>query len=104
MNKRSRSYQEELLQSLRDNPQEAIAYLNAALMDEDRRVFLLALRNVLEAQGVSLGELARDADLNRENLYRMLSLKGNPKLQNVRSMLNVMGLELAIQPIPADRR
>lgn len=50
MNKRSKSYQAELLESLHDH-QEAIEYLNAALMDEDQRVFLLALKNVLEAQG-----------------------------------------------------
>lgn len=69
MNKRSKSYQKELLESLHDH-EEAIAYLNAALMDEDQRVFLLALKNVLEAQGGTLGTLARSSELNRENLYR----------------------------------
>ena len=37
------------MQDLQD-PKEAQAYLNAALMDEDPRVFLLALKNVLEVQ------------------------------------------------------
>ena len=46
MNKRFKNYQEELLESLQD-PKEALAYLNAALMDEDQRVFLLALKNLL---------------------------------------------------------
>lgn len=90
-------YQEYLIESLR-NPQEAHAYLNAALMDEDPRVFLLALKNVLEAQDRDMTSLADEANLNRENLYRMLSKKGNPKLTSLRSVLHVLGLELAIQP------
>lgn len=90
-------YQEDLIESLRD-PQEALAYLNAALTDEDERIFLLALKNVLEAQGGDMTSLAREADLNRENLYRILSKKGSPKLTSIKSVLNAMGLEFAVQP------
>lgn len=99
MNKKRQhiNYQEELLQLLQD-PQEALAYLNAALMDEDQRVFLLALKDVLQAQGGQVTTLADETNLNRENLYRMLSKKGNPKLTSLRSVLHVLGLELAIQP------
>ncbi len=43
-----RDFQEILLENLKD-PQEAAAYLKAALADEDERIFLLALRDVLEA-------------------------------------------------------
>src|SRR5574340_969929 len=44
------SYQKDLIESLRD-PCEAAAYLNAAIEEGDRAVFLLALRNVAEAHG-----------------------------------------------------
>lgn len=90
------NYQEELLESLK-NHDEAIAYLNAALMDEDERVFLLALKNVLEAQGGDISTLAKKANLNRENLYRMLSKKGNPKLTSIKSVLNALNLEFSVQ-------
>jgi probable addiction module antidote protein len=103
MNKRLRGYQEDLLESLKD-PREAIEYLNAALMDEDQRVFLLAVRNVLEARGETLSSLARESNLNRENLTRILSAKGNPRLDSIRSMLHTMGFELAIQSINHERR
>jgi DNA-binding phage protein len=53
MNKRLIDYHDELIKSLQD-PEEAREYLNAALMDEDPRIFLVALKNVVEAQG---GEL-----------------------------------------------
>lgn len=94
--RKHRDYRESLLQDLQD-PKESLAYLNAALIDEDQRVFLLALKDVLEAQGGSFSKLSKEAQLNRENLYRMFSEKGNPKLTNLRSVLHVLGWELAIQ-------
>jgi len=43
-------YQKDLIEALK-NPAEAAAYLNAALEEVDRETFLLALRNVAEANG-----------------------------------------------------
>lgn len=81
---KSKSYQDELLEALAD-PEEAVAYLNAALEEADMpEVFLLALRNVAEAQGI--GQVAEKAKLNRENLYRMLSEKGNPQLNSLTAL------------------
>jgi probable addiction module antidote protein len=96
MKKRFLDYQEEHIKALQD-PEEALAYLNAALADEDPRIFLLAIKNVLEAQGGSMADVAKEANLNRENLYRMLSLKGNPKLTSIIPVLNVLGLRLTIE-------
>lgn len=45
--KKSKPYQPELIESLR-NPQEAEKYLNVALEEDDPELFLLALRNVTE--------------------------------------------------------
>ncbi len=90
-------YHETLLEALKD-PEEAEGYLNACLMDEDPRVFLSALKNVLQAQGGDMTNLAKKADLNRENLYRILSKKGNPKLTSIIAILNAVGLQLAVQP------
>lgn len=95
MNKRLVDYQKVLLKALKD-PREARAYLNAALDDEDPRVFLLALKNVLEAQDSNMSALAKKSQLNRENLYRILSKKGNPRLTSIRSILDTMGLQLSI--------
>ena len=55
MHKRLIDYQKELIESLRDSD-EAREYLNAALMDEDPRIFLLALKNVLAAREKCNGE------------------------------------------------
>src|SRR5438309_1811786 len=69
--KKSRSYHEDLIESLKD-PEEAVGYLRASLEESDLpELFLVALRNVAEARGMS--QLARDTQLNRENLYKILS-------------------------------
>jgi probable addiction module antidote protein len=92
-----RDYQDKLIQDLQD-PELASAYLNEALKDEDPRIFLLALKNVCEAQGEEMAALARQTKISRENLYRILSKKGNPKLNNVVSLLNAVGFQLSVYP------
>jgi|SRR5579872_3442458 len=93
---RHKDFHEHLLEILQD-PEEAAGYLNAALEDEDPRVFLLALRDVLEARLGGLSTAAKKSRLNRESLYRMLSEKGNPQLKSVRTLLGSMNMHLAIE-------
>ena len=93
---RTKSYKEHLLKRLK-NPTEAALYLNAALEDEDPRIFLVALKNVTEAQG-GMSKIAEEAHLNRQSLYRTLSNKGNPKLTSVISILSSLGMEIQIRP------
>ncbi len=84
-------YQQYLCERLKD-PAEAGAYLNAALKDDDYRVFLLALRDVADAFGIT--KVASMAELNRENIYRMLSPKGNPRISSLVSLLRAIGVQL----------
>lgn len=96
MLKNAKSYEESLLDSLRD-PSEASAYLEAALKDGNAKVFLLALKNVATAAG-GIGSLAKKTKLNREALYRTLSKKGNPELATLQSILEGLGLQISITP------
>ncbi len=96
MAKQATSYQEDLLSSLKD-PLEAAAYLNAAMEDGDRSIFLLAMRNVAAAHG-GMAAIAEKAHLSRESLYRMLSKKGNPEIKSIFVLLHSMGLKLAVEP------
>lgn len=93
-----RDFQELVIEHLQD-PEEAAAYLNAALADEDESVFLLALRDVLEARGESITDLAEETHLNRQNLYRMLSKNGNPRLTSLKTVLHVIGFTMDVHPI-----
>ena len=91
----SRDYQVSLIERLAD-PIEAAAYLDAALEDGDRAVFLLAIRNVIQAFG-GMTQISRRTGLNRENLYRVLSEQGNPELNSLEKLLKALGLRLAVE-------
>ncbi len=97
MKRKFRDYQEILNEDLKD-AELARLYLNEVLKDEDPHMFLIALKNVMNAQGREMAEVAREAKVSRENLYRILSKKGNPKLTNIISLLNAVGYALAVQP------
>lgn len=97
---RSIDYQEWLLEKLKDHD-EAVAYLNAALEEslkgdeESQALFLVALRNVAEAQG-GVGNLAKKAGIGSESLYKTLSDKGNPKWHTLVSLVIALGLNLIL--------
>jgi probable addiction module antidote protein len=94
---RSASYDDLLMDMLKDKDR-ALAYLNAALDEEDPRVFLIALRNVTQAQG-GIAKIAARSGLNRESLYRALSGKGNPSVQTLAAVLGALGARLGVARI-----
>ncbi len=91
---RTASYDDLLMDMLKDE-ERALAYLNAALGDQDPRIFLIALRNVTLAQG-GVAKVAARAGLNRESLYRALSGKGNPSVQTLAAVLEALGARLSV--------
>ena len=89
-------YDELMAQRLQDKAL-AIAYLNESLQDEDDlTMFLVALRRVVDAQGVRMTELSKRSGITRESLYKMLSDKGNPELASIKSVLDALGYRLSI--------
>ena len=64
-------------------------------LDNDATALLVALRNIADAQG-GLTELARKTHLNRQNLYNILSKKGNPRLDTFGILLKGPGFKLTI--------
>ena len=95
------NYQDELLKQLKD-PAEAAEYLNACYKDSEE-VFLAALRNVVEARG-GVSAVAKLTELNRENLYRVLSERGNPKLSSLSSILDAVGIVIQFAPSAKRRK
>jgi probable addiction module antidote protein len=78
------------------NPRRAAAYLSAAAQDDDGRVFLIALRDVIEVHG-GISTLARKAKISRAQLTRMLAGTESPRLDYVSKVLRVSGLQLSIR-------
>lgn len=77
----------------------AAEYLNTVLAENDPAMFLVALRNVAEAYG-GLRKVARETELNRPNLHRMLSKDGNPEIYTLTRVLKLMGLRLSVSVDP----
>jgi probable addiction module antidote protein len=71
------SHDKAIVRELRDNPGFAAEYLRAALEDDDEPgVLLVALRRIAEARG-GIAKIAKAAGIERESLYRALSVRGN---------------------------
>ena len=79
------------------NPQEAVRHLRTALDHNDPRVFLVALRDVVRAQG-GVTQLARSAKISREHLYDLLSERGNPEFMTLTGILSALGYKFTIDP------
>lgn len=88
-------YSDFLFEELKD-VKFATEYLNAALEEKDEQAFLIAVRNIAQAHGVPMKALAKKTRINRVNLYKMLSKKGNPLLVNVKAILEALGFKIAI--------
>lgn len=95
MSARDTSYTEATRLALKD-PEEAAAYLDAAMELNDPVALLVALRHVAAAHGMA--EVTRKADVGEKVLYRALSDKGNPTLNTVSKVLAAVGLRLSVAP------
>ena len=74
--------------------EEVNEYLNNAYMDDDPRLFLVALGYLAKKQGMS--KVAKKAGLNRESLYKALAGEGNPRFSTVSRVVKALGCRLAI--------
>ena len=75
-------------------PEEMAAYLDAWLEEapEDAAGIARALGDIARARGMS--QVARDAGLSRESLYKALSENGNPSFATVLKVARALGVRL----------
>lgn len=94
-----RKFKDYHIEQLRD-PDDAKIYLSVAIedyeKDEDIDAFLLAVRDVAEAQG-GISKLAERLSLTDEGLNKVLSENGNPQLNTIREILHELGFKFSIE-------
>ncbi|MGB2818442.1 MAG: addiction module antidote protein [Burkholderiaceae bacterium] len=75
-------------------PEEMAAYLDAWLEEapDDIAGIARALGDIARARGMS--QVARDAGLSRESLYKALSEHGNPSFSTVLKVARALGVRL----------
>ncbi len=89
---------DETSKTLLGNPTVAAMYLEEILADGNIELFTAALKDVAAARVGSMSALSRKTDLNREQLYRTLSKKGNPRLETLTKVLHALGLRISVIP------
>ena len=75
------------------------AYLEAALEEGDPTLVAAALGDIARAKGMT--QVARDAGLGRESLYKALSPAGNPEFATILKVVAALGLRLHATPATA---
>ncbi len=84
---------------LRD-AEDIAAYLEVASEEDDPTQLIAALNTVARARNMS--QLARDADMTREGLYKALSPDGNPSFATVSKIARALGLRVELHAVPAE--
>jgi len=81
-----------------DSPEARAAWLDARLRDspDDVASIAHALGEIARARGMA--QVARDAGLSRESLYRSLSANGNPSLSTILKVARALGMRLYLGP------
>lgn len=79
-------------------PEEMAAYLEACIEEAhgDAAFVAKALGNITRAKGMS--QVARDAGLSRESLYKALSGDRNPSFDTILKVIGALGLKLHAEP------
>lgn len=82
------------------NDDAAIAeYMTAILETGDPDLLLLALRDVARAKGMA--QVAKDAGLGRESLYKALAPGAKPRFETVLKVARALGVKFTAQSTQA---
>ena len=76
------------------SPEDMAAYLDACFEEDpgDGSLIRAALNDIARAQGMT--QIAREAGLGRESLYKALGSKGNPEFATIIKVMKALGLKL----------
>ncbi len=75
-----------------ETSEDMVAYLEAALEQDDPKLVAAVLGDIARAKGMA--KVAQEAGLGRESLYKSLSPGGNPEFGTVLRVMRALGLRL----------
>jgi probable addiction module antidote protein len=78
-----------------DNDETIAAYLAEVMESGDRKHIVHALNTVARARGMT--QIAKDAGIARQALYKSFGEGGNPTLSTLLGVLKSLGLTLAVK-------
>lgn len=82
-------------------PEEMAAYLEACFeeADGDASFIAKAMGDIARAKGMT--QVARDAGVSRESLYKALSGDRSPDFNTILKVVGALGMKLHAEPVPA---
>jgi probable addiction module antidote protein len=80
-----------------ETEEDIAAYLEAAFEEGDPSLIAAALGDIARAKGMA--QIAQEAGLGRESLYKALSPEGNPEFATIMKVVNALGLKLHASPV-----
>ena len=77
-----------------DNEEVIAEYLSAAAQDDNSDVLLKALSDVAKARGMA--QVAKDAGLGRESLYKALAPGAKPRFETIASVMKALKVKIEV--------
>jgi probable addiction module antidote protein len=72
-------------------------YMTAVLETDDFELLLLALNDIARVRGMT--QVAKDAGIGRESLYKALSPGAKPRFDTIVKVARALGIRLAARPV-----
>lgn len=72
-------------------------YLNIIIEENDPALLASTLGDIAKARGMS--QIAKDAGMGRESLYKALRDNSSPRFETISRVLNALQLKLVVAPI-----
>lgn len=82
-----------------ENEEMIQAYLKIIMAENDPALLASTLGDIAKARGMT--QIAKDAGIGRESLYKALRPNANPRYETISRVLNALGMKLDIVPIEA---
>jgi len=80
-----------------DSDEMIAEYLSVAMEDPDPDHFLQAVAAVARARGMT--QLAKDAGVSRESLYKTLAPGAKPRYETVFKLMHALGVQFKVQAV-----
>jgi probable addiction module antidote protein len=77
-----------------DNETVIAEYLTSAAQDENSDVLIMALSDVAKARGMA--QVAKDAGLGRESLYKALRQGSKPRFETIVAIMRALNVQISV--------
>jgi probable addiction module antidote protein len=90
------TYSPFIVEDFLDSEEMITEFLSEASKDTNPDVFLAALSHAAKARGMM--QVAKDAGLGRESLYKALSPGSHPRYETITAVLRALNIDLTFTP------